>query len=492
MKSLWKKPGLYVCAVTGILTVLCLWELVQLALIPGPVLAGILLVLVMLWILCALCLLKPELHKAWRIIGWVLAVCLSLTSGLGLWYSFAGNKALNELSEQEGKSIVALYVLNNHVIEDVQDLQGRKIGVLKSMSTRGTDVCLENLEQAGIQVITEEFDSSYRMTQSLKGQAIDGMILDQGYLDAIGEMPGMKNIGQEIMPVTEYYYDAPKTNAAQTVDTALEPFTVYISGIDTRGSEILRNSRSDVNMIAAVNPQAHEVLLVSIPRDYYVKTVCEPDMGCMNGEMDKLTHTGLHGPETTEMTLEKLFGLTINYNVRVNFSSLVKVVDELGGITVNNPNEFTNQNGGGYHFAAGNIDLDGQQALAFVRERYAFTDGDRERGRNQMRVLTGIINKMLSPKILTNFTGIMDSLSASFQTNMSEKEIKALVAAQLADPAKWTIYSYSVSGTGDTQYAAELGDNAYVMNPDQTTIDYAKADIQAVLNGEPAPFVNAQ
>ena len=109
-----------------------------------------------------------------------------------------------------------------------------------------------------------------------------------------------------------------------------------------------------------------------------------------------------------------------------------------------------------------------------------------------MRVLTAIINKMISPKILTNFTGIMSSLSSSFETNMSEKDIKTLVQAQLADPAKWTIYSYSVTGSGGTDYAAELGDNAYVMYPDQATVDNAKADIKAVLSGEPAPFVNPQ
>ena len=384
-----------------------------------------------------------------------------------------------------------LFRSNNHVIEDVKGLEGRKIGVLKTMSAQGTDVCLEELKKAGVNITTEEFDSSYRMTQALKGQAIDGMILDQGYLDTLLEMPGMENLDEEIVPVVQYYYDAPKTNTAETVDTAMEPFTVYISGIDTRENKLLRNSRSDVNLLATVNPESHEILLVSIPRDYYVETVCEPDMGCMNGSMDKLTHTGLHGPETTEMTLEKLFETSINYNVRVNFSSLVNVVDELGGITIYNPNTFTCLHGN-YYFKEGDVTLNGDQALGFVRERYSFTDGDRERGRNQMRVMTALINKMMSPKILTNFTGIMNSLSSSFETNMSDKDIKALVQAQLADPAQWTIYSYSVTGSGGTDYAAELGDNAYVMYPDQATVDNAKADIKAVLSGEPAPFVNPQ
>lgn len=490
MKPLWKRPGLYISIVTGILTALFIYELYKLSLLPAAILAGIIITVLLMWILSAICLIKEDLHLTWRIVGGLLAVCLALACAGGMYYANTGNKALEELSDQEGKSIVAVYVLNNHVIEDARDLEGRKIGVLKTMSAQGTDVCLEELKKAGVNITTEEFDSSYRMTQALKGQAIDGMILDQGYLDTLLEMPGMENLDEEIVPVVQYYYDAPKTNTAETVDTAMEPFTVYISGIDTRENKLLRNSRSDVNLVATVNPESHEILLVSIPRDYYVETVCEPDMGCMNGAMDKLTHTGLHGPETTEMTLEKLFDTSINYNVRVNFSSLVNVVDELGGVQVYNPEAFTSLSGP--TFQQGDITLNGQQALAFVRERYAFTDGDRARGRNQMRVLTAIINKMISPKILTNFTGIMSSLSSSFETNMSEKDIKTLVQAQLADPAKWTIYSYSVTGSGGTDYAAELGDNAYVMYPDQATVDNAKADIKAVLSGEPAPFVNPQ
>lgn len=215
----------------------------------------------------------------------------------------------------------------------------------------------------------------------------------------------MEEISEEIVPVLQGYFDAPETNTAQSVDTALEPFTVYTSRIATQENELLKNSRSDVNLLATVNPQTHEILLVSILRDYYVETVCEPDMGCMIGAMDKLTHTGLHGPETTEMTLEKLFGIDINYNVRVNFSSLVKVVDELGGVTVYNPEAFTSY--AGISFPAGDINLNGDEALAFVRERYSFADGDRARGRNQMRVLSAIIDKCMSPKILTNFNGIM-------------------------------------------------------------------------------------
>lgn len=491
MKPLWKRIGFYISIVTGILTALFIYELIKLNMLPITILLGVILICLIVWLLSAICITGSDLHWAWRFVGVLLVICIACTSGLGMVYANAGNKALANLTQKDGKSIVALYVLDNHVIEDVKDLEGRKVGVLTAMNEAGNKVALDELAKENVNVEQESFDSSYKMAQALKGQSIDAMIMDTGYLDALADMPNMENIDSEIVAIAEYYYDTPDTNTAQTVNTTEQPFTVYISGIDTRENALLRNSRSDVNLLATVNPQSHEILLVSIPRDYYVETACEPSMGCMNGAMDKLTHTGLHGPETTEMTLEKLFGIDINYNVRVNFSSLVKVVDELGGITINNPQAFTSLHGG-FYFPEGEVTMNGEQAIGFVRERYSFADGDRERGRNQMRVLNAIINKMLSPTILTNFTGILNTLSDSFDTNMPQEDMKKLVSAQISNPAGWTIYNYSVTGKGGTDYAAELGDNAYVMYPDQTTVDNAKADIEAVLNGEVPPFVNEQ
>ena len=194
MKPLWKRPGLYVSILTGLMTAFFVYELYKLSVLPAAILAGIILTVVLMWVLSAICLIREDLHLAWRIIGGLLAICLALTSGLGMYYANAGNKTLEQLSDQDGKSIVAVYVLNNYIIEDAKDLEGRKLGVLKTMSAQGTDVCLEELKKAGVNVTTEEFDSSYRMTQALKGQSIDGMILDQGYLDTLLEMPGMENL----------------------------------------------------------------------------------------------------------------------------------------------------------------------------------------------------------------------------------------------------------------------------------------------------------
>lgn len=490
MKKAGTIAGIIMSALLALTGAFFVYELFKLGMLPKSILLMLSIIILLLWAICSLVMIKKDIHIAWKVIAWILSAAMLISCGFGAYTVQSGNKAIAEISIPEGKSGVSIYVLNNGMIHNEDELKDRKIGVLTTMNPAGTQMVLDDLNKKEISIEQVEFTSSYKMAQALKGQSIDGMILDSGYIGTLSEMPDMENIGEEIVPVISLVYEPTEAkNEAESVNTALEPFTIYISGIDTRDNVLYRNSRSDVNLIAAVNPTAHEVLLVSIPRDYYVETACAPEMGCMNGTMDKLTHTGLHGPETTEMTLEKLLGIDINYNIRVNFSSLKNVVNELGEITVNNPNNFSAQ---GYYFAPGEITLNGDEALAFVRERYSFSEGDRERGRNQMRVLSAIIRKALSPAILNNFNGILSSLSSSFVTNMSEQDIKELVAGQLQNGGDWKIYSYSLNGSGGTDYASELGDNAYVMYPNQATVDKGKADIQAVLNGEIPPYVNEQ
>lgn len=493
-KSIWKRPGLYMALIMAAAVAFCLYGIFRLGVLPGFLLATIAAIFILLAVIAGFAMVSPSLGKGWKVLGWIMAIVVTITSCYTGWTMHVSNQALANISthgeddnKQEG-SFVCLYVLNNGILNTPADLEGRKIGVLTNMNQDTVKLVTDELTKDNVNVQYEQFDSAIKMVQAVKGAAIDGMILEQGYLSTLEEMPSMENIYDDIKALIRIEYEAPDTNQAEKVES-LKPFTVYISGIDTRTNQLLRSSRSDVNLIATINPVAHEVLLISIPRDFYVETACLPEMGCMQGAMDKLTHTGLHGPETTEMTLEKLFGVDINYNIRVNFSSLVSLVNELGGITVNNSNDFA---AGGYSFPSGELQLNGDEALMFVRERYSFADGDRERGRNQMRVLTGIIQKILSPSILSNFSGIMNTLSSSFETNMPDSAIRELIADQLSSGKGWTIYSFSVTGNGGTDYAAELGDNAYVMYPDQYTIDQAKTDILSVMNGEVPPYVNVQ
>ena len=235
-------------------------------------------------------------------------------------------------------------------------------------------------------------------------------------------------------------------------------------------------------MLVTVNPNTKNIQLVSIPRDYYVETDCDASYGCGIGEMDKLTHTGLHGVQTTKATLEKLFGIDINYTLRVNFSSVENIVNALGGITVDNTDGYAFSIGG-YDFTQSVMELNGEQALAFSRERHSFAEGDRERGRNQMRVIRGMINNATSPAVLTNYMSFLDAISDSFETDMSISEMKALIQMQLDEGGSWNIGSISVNGTGGSDYCYELGNYAYVMYPDMDTVNAAVTAIENVING---------
>ncbi len=252
-----------------------------------------------------------------------------------------------------------------------------------------------------------------------------------------------------------------------SVNVTKDAFNILISGIDTYGS-VSTVSRSDVNMIVTVNPKTKKILMTSIPRDYYVVLASK-------GAYDKLTHSGIYGVRETERTLENLFGIQIDYYVKVNFSSLEKIVNSLGGITVNNPRAFLD-------FPAGNIYLDGASALRFSRERHSFAGGDNERVKNQQRVLTGIINKAISPAIITNYSSILNAVSGSFVTNMSSGEIQRLIQMQLNDMSSWSISTQSVTGYNSTSSKcySMRGISTYVMKINYSSVNSAAKKINSL------------
>jgi len=251
-----------------------------------------------------------------------------------------------------------------------------------------------------------------------------------------------------------------------------EPFIVYISGIDTYG-EIASVSRSDVNILAVVNPKTHQILLVNTPRDYYV------ELAGTGGAKDKLTHAGIYGVDTSRRTLEKLYDTDIDYYLRVNFSSLTKLVDTLGGITVNSEYAFTAEN---YSFQKGANQLNGAQALAFARERKSFQAGDRTRGENQQRVITAIIQKLSNPRVVGNYRSVLSALQDASQTNMSQASLSSLIKTQLDDMARWQTTSISVDGTDNQATTYSVGNQLlYVMQPNQSSVRDAQAAIKQQL-----------
>ena len=304
------------------------------------------------------------------------------------------------------------------------------------------------------------------LTMALDDKSVDISPLKSSYIQLLKE--NNTAFYQSIEVLATFKIKVASDKSSTKTDLS-KPFAMYISGIDTYG-KIASVSRSDVNILAIVNPQTHKILLVNTPRDYYVQ------LHGTTGVKDKLTHAGIYGIDMSVKTLEDLYSTPIDYYMRVNFASLLNIVDAIGGVSVYSDYDFK---AGGYSYTAGYNQLDGKQALAFSRERYSFEDGDRTRGKNQQKVIEAIIHKISSPATLANYQKILKSLDGAFQTNVSTDEIVKLMNQQLDTMRKWQVESISVDGTGKKAVTYSMGAvPLYVMEPDTATIDVAKQKIQ--------------
>ena len=262
-------------------------------------------------------------------------------------------------------------------------------------------------------------------------------------------------------------------------DVKGDSFNVYISGIDTYGP-ISSVSRSDVNIIMTVNRETKKILLTTTPRDSYVPIA---DGG--NNQKDKLTHAGIYGVDASIHTLENLYGIDLNYYARLNFTSFLKLIDLLGGVDVYNDQEFTAHTNGKF-YSVGNVHLDSEQALGFVRERYSLADGDRDRGRNQQKVIVAVLQKLTSTEALKNYDSIIKGLQDSIQTNMPLETMMNLVNAQLESGGTYKINSQDLKGTGrmDLPSYAMPESNLYMMEISDSSLESVKAAINDVMEGK--------
>lgn len=300
---------------------------------------------------------------------------------------------------------------------------------------------------------------------------VEAMILNEAMRGQFEETH--PDFSEQTRVIHSFFYEEENKDISVNVDVTKKTFNVYISGIDQSGS-IQTLGRSDVNKVMTINPQTRQIFILDIPRDYYIPQVCQAN------QLDKLTHTGIFGVDCTVESMSNYLGIDMNYYVRINFSSLEQIVDALGGVDVESAYDF---NAGGYHFNVGINHLNGAQALAFSRERYSFEGGDNVRIANQTRVLKAIIDKVTSPAILTNYMSFMDAISGTFQTNMNEKEINALIKMQLNDMRSWQISSDHLEGTGGIDWTPANGFNAYVMYPDEDSRLRALKEIETIMNG---------
>ena len=418
--------------------------------------------------------------------GTVLAVIMIAILAFGGFYINKTRSAISNISgETTEVTQMAVYVKNDDAADSVEATAGYTYGILSSLDRENTDGAVAHLNsQFGTEVQTKEYAGLTELADGILNGEVNAMLLNSGYLSVYEDMDGYTDFSTKIKEVGTV--DVESTIQSAEESTPIEPittanggkvYTIYLSGIDTRG-EMTAKSRSDVNIIATVNTDTHEILLVSTPRDYFVP------LSISGGAPDKLTHAGIYGIDVCMDTLGMLYDIDINYYFRINFGGFVKVIDALGGITVNSDYDFDSKNILGYHFNKGENYVNGEQALIFARERYAFQEGDRQRGKNQMEVIRGVVKKALSPEILTSYSSILSSLDGCFGTNITYEEIAQILQQQLTNGGDWTIVSYSVNGTGATEKPYSMSQKAYVMVPDYTTVDKAKSLMEKVRNGE--------
>ena len=423
---------------------------------------------------------KRKLYIKRSIGGVISAITMALCIVASSMVWQAGNALANIADNVVVTDTVSVYAIADKKKEYVADIKDGVFAIIQNYDYEHTKTTLEKIrENLGQDVHTQNYDTVFDMVDALYAGNVDAMILNVAYVDVIRDQKGYEDFSDR----TKTLYDHEvKTSVAQentqdTRDITKDPFIIYISGSDTRNLK-LATSRSDVNILAVVNPASKQVLLLNTPRDYYVETTVS------GGMRDKLTHCGIYGIDCSMGTLTNLYEENVDYYVQINFNGFETLIDAIGGITVEAEKSFRTSEGG-YYISQGTNQLSGAVALSYVRERKSFADGDNARGRHQMQAIEAIIKKVSSgTTVLNNYSAILSSMEGMFATNMSSSEISALVRMQLTDMASWNVKSFAVTGTGSSQKTYSMPTKrSYVMIPDEAQIDCARKLVDKVVDG---------
>ena len=418
--------------------------------------------------------------KAPFVIGVLLAILMGALMVVGNFYILSTVNVLSQISGVNTRtSEMGVYVRTDDPAESLEDASGYTFAVMTDLDAENSQAALTQLYSQLGDVDVVEVGGVMEIAQGLLEGEYDAMILNSAYIDVLADIEDYADIEDRVRELDKISVVIEESEEIVSEDADLpEILQIYISGVDTRESSIT-NSRSDVNIVATINTKTKQVVLISTPRDYYVP------LSISNGECDKLTHAGIYGIDCSMDTLSMLYDADIKYYFRVNFTGFVDIIDALGGIDVYSETDFTSELAEGtFSYTEGMNHLSGEEALSFARERHAFASGDRARGTHQMEVIRAVLEKAMTPEILKKYSSIMTAVSGSFETNISYSMIADIVKMQLSDGAEWNIVSYSVDGTGDTRKPYSLSTAAYVMVPDETTVEHAMDLMQQVIDGE--------
>ncbi len=496
--KIWRR----IAAVVFLLTLAAIgyaaYRLIRLNMLPQKMLIAIGAAAAVLLVLCAFLLFKKGRHRNHirqlrRILACVL--CAALSGGSLYAADVAGrltstlDTTTNVQTEAAGTK-VGVYVRSDDTAAAVTDIVSDPVGVLTQLGRGAADAAVTQLEaEAGSEAQLTETDAMTDLADLLYNGDVRSIVVKESYLSLLEDVDGYADYSSRMRLLREYTIDPEDdTDASVAITEVPEPepdaaegaFVMYLSGSDTRDAGLPESSRSDVNILAVVNPDTHEVLLVNTPRDYYIPN---PAGG---GALDKLTHLGLNGVGNSMQGLADLYGISIPYYAQINFTGFETLIDAVGGVDVDSPYAFTTDtDGGATHVVQGMNHFSGAQVLAFARERHALAAGDNERGRNQMLVIEAVIRKLTSgTTILTHYSSILDSLSGMFRTNMSSDDLSTFVRQQLNSGAGWHVTRFAVSGYNDEQPSYSLPTPNYVMQPNWDSVSEAKNMIGEVLAGQ--------
>lgn len=472
------------------------YQIFKLQILPDNILIPIILVLILLTMIFVLLINFSTHGLVSKILCSLMVVVLSAVYGLGNYYLYSTNTTLETVTDQENKAknTVSVVALNSSGLEDVNSLEGSKLGVLKTIGNEATKKSLTDLKKNNVTYTKKTYDNMLGMLKALYDGEVDAIVLNEAYRSNVCDLEDYTNFNNDTKVIHKtVYYTKENSSSLAVSDITSKPFNILISGNDSFGS-LDENARSDVDMLVTINPVTSTILLTSIPRDSYVKEVCN-DYACNYGAYDKLTHTGIYGVDTTKDTIENMLDIDINYVYRVNFTSMIDIVDALGGVDVTVPEGmavskfYTNSNLEGVH--EGENCLDGKRALAYSRERKAYLDGDLQRARNQQQVLQAMFKKATSPEIIKNYTSLLKALVGAFDTNMTTQEITSFIKYQIQAKPSWKFEQFVLKGDNDLRTSAELGSEVSVVILYDSYINIAHDKIQAVLDGQSSDTIEA-
>lgn len=410
--------------------------------------------------------------KFLRILGIVLSIILLLINAAMIFVYYKADSFFNKITNVEYEtSNYSIVILKESSHQELSDLTN--IGIYNNELDKNYALALEELNENN-KIYNEEYESILELVTNLLERKVQAILINENYIDIIDETTKDFKEKTKVLDTLQIKSIKEKKELEKEIKK-LGNFNIYISGIDTYG-EISTVSRSDVNIVATIDMQNHKILLTNTPRDYYVQ------LHGTTGNKDKLTHAGVYGIDMSMQTLEDLYNTDIDYYIRVNFNSLIKLVDAIGGIDIYSDTAFTPNANKKVYIKYGWNHLNGTEALAYSRERYVYMEGDRHRGQNQQQVIEAIIKKVTESNDINTYLSLLNTLENSFQTNIDKKLINGFINLQVKKNLNWEVESIQVNGYDDGGYTYSYpGQYLYVMQPDYDSLETAKNKIKAIL-----------